>query len=159
MPELTQPKESKINVSQFIEEINENICIENLMRPFSFNLKQLELTKHFSSAFDEKKDNFLILHIKVQLFCGAEPFSSPKILKWKGGSGDLNPLIMRKICFGLQYKTLPLFSSILFKVKLLKYSKTYDLLRHSTIAWANFRLFDHNRRLKTGKINFNLGYA
>jgi hypothetical protein len=148
------PQDNKININKFIEELNEDIYINNLTRPFSINLKQLDLNKNYNSAFDEKKEQFLILLVKVQIFCGAEPFSQPRMLKWRGTSSDQNPLFNKRIYFDLKYKNLPLFSSILFKVKHLKYNKNYELMSHTTIAWTNFRLFDHNRRLKTGKINY-----
>ena len=90
----------------------------------------------------------------MQIYCGSEAFTKPRTIKWKGVKGDLNPLINRRIYFSLQYYKLPMFSSILFKIKHLKYSKNYELISHETVAWANFRLFDHNRRLKTGKINY-----
>lgn len=143
-----------VNVKRLIDSLHEPIYINNLIRPFSINLHHLELLNNYNSAFDEKKETFLVLIVKIQIFCGADPFSKPKIIKWKGISADQNSLLNKRIYFDLHYRNLPLFSSILFKVKHLKYTKNKELMKHNTIAWANFRLFDHNRRLKTGNINY-----
>jgi hypothetical protein len=139
------------DINKIIQEINEPILIQKLPRPFSVLLSSLELKDRiYNSAFDPKKENFTVLMIKVQIFCGSEPFTKPRMIKWKGYK-DQNPLLSRKLYFGLQYRKLPMESSIVFKVKHLKYNKQYELAKHETVAWANFRLFDHNRRLKTGK--------
>lgn len=148
-------KNKNISIDKYIDELNEDININNINRAFSINLKQLELHKPYNSAFDTKKDKFLVILVKVQILSGAEPFCKPRIFKWKGICSDQGLLFNKRIDFGLQYKNLPLFSSILFKVKHLKYNKNYELTSHTTLAWTNFRLFDHNRRLKTGKINLS----
>jgi hypothetical protein len=142
---------SSKDINKIIQEINEPIFIQKLPRPFSLLLNNLELKDRiYNSAFDPKKENFTVLMIKVQIFCGSESFTDPRFEKWKGYK-DQNPLLNRKIYFDIQYRKLPMEASIVFKVKLLQYNKQYKLAKHETVAWANFRLFDHNRRLKTGK--------
>jgi hypothetical protein len=143
---------NNIPIDIYLEEIDEPINIQNLNRPFSIMLKQLELNKLYNSAFEEKKA-FQSFVIKIQIYCGSDTFSNSRLIKWRGSPTDTNPLINRRIYFSVQYQSLPMFSSIVFKVKHLKFNKNNELMKHHTIAWANFRLFDHNRRLKTGKIN------
>ena len=155
------PKIETPLVEKFIEELNQPILINNLNRPFSILIKQLEMNdKPHNSAFDPSKEKFVVFLEKAQIFCGSEPFSNPRSIKWVGLSSDQNPLLSKRIYFSVPYKKLPMFASILFKVKLLRYNKSYQLMKHETIAWANFRLFDHNRRLKTGKyLIINQGFA
>jgi hypothetical protein len=146
-----QPKITGNDISDAINYINEPIDIKRITRPFSIILRGVELkNKIYNSAFDPKKEYFSVFCYKMQIFCGSQPFSKPRVIKWKGANGDENPFINRRIYFSLQYYKLPMFASIVFKVKLLKYNKNYDIINDETIAWANFRLFDHNRRLKTG---------
>jgi len=148
-------------VEKFIEGLNQPILINNLNRPFSILIKQLEMNdKPHNSAFENSKEKFVVFLVKAQIFCGSEAFSNPRSIKWVGLSSDQNPLLNRRIYFSVPYKKLPMFASILIKVKLLRYNKSYQLMKHETIAWANFRLFDHARRLKTGKyLIINQGFA
>lgn len=152
----------KLPVDKIIDEINEPICINTMERPFVITIKRLELKdfeKPFNSAYEEKKEHFVILHITTQVYMGSEPFSKERSIKWKGISSDQNPLFNKKICFGVKYNKLPKFASILFKVKFLKHGKNNEVVKQDVIAWANFRLFDHNRRLKTGNIIIYQGCA
>jgi hypothetical protein len=140
-----------VSVEKFLKYINDPIQIHEVTRPFSIDFRQLTLNKALISSTDEKSDSFLALSIKVQIYCGSNPFSNPRIIKWKGPSQDKYIPVDRRIYFSLQYHNLPIFSSILFKIKHIKYNKNNELFKAETIAWTNFRLFDHNRRLKTGK--------
>ena len=89
-------------------------------------------------------------------------------------------MINKKLTFNIKYKDLPLFSTIVFKInaKLKKIKNNSDNkegnegkeINHQenfkenkkklkfrstkTIAWVIFRIWDHNKRLKTGKIKF-----
>jgi hypothetical protein len=157
-------------VEKFLEDINKPIIIQNLTRPFSIFLKGLELIQLNKPELKKKMtksvsknlngDNLTVtLLLKIQIFCGSEPFSNARMIKWKGLKDDKYPVLNKRIYFDLQYYKLPMFSSIVFKIKKLLYNKNNDLTDHETLAWANFRLFDHNRRLKTGKINLHLGWA
>jgi hypothetical protein len=143
-----------IPIEKYLEELNEPIVLSKLNRPFSIELKQLELNKYYNSAYDDKKENLLHLSIKIQIYIGSEPFSKARYIKWRGLKSDQNPLFNRKICFNLQYHNLPMFSSILFKISYVKYGKNNEITCNNIIGWSNFRLFDHNRKLKTGKLNF-----
>lgn len=140
-----------IPVEKYIKEINDPIVINDIIRPFSIDFRQLFLNKSLVSTVDDKKDHYLALSIKIQIYCGSKPFSNPRLIKWKGPSQDQHISVDRKIYFSLEYHNLPIFSSILFKIKHMKYNKNNELSKLETIAWTNFRLFDHNRRLKTGK--------
>jgi hypothetical protein len=155
-------------VDKFLEDLNKPIIIQNLTRPFSIIVKGLELMQFNKSELKKKisktlnknktEDNVTnTLLIKIQIFCGSEPFSNAKMIKWRGLKDDIYPVLNKRIYFDLQYYKLPMFSSIVFKIKKLIYNKNNSLTDHETLAWANFRLFDHNRRLKTGKINLHLG--
>jgi hypothetical protein len=144
----------RISIENNIKEINDPISIYDVNRPFSIDFRDLTLNKLLTSSPEEKNDPFLFIIIKIQIYCGSKAFSNPRIVKWKGLSQDKNIQVNRRIYFSLKYENLPIFSSILFKVKHLEYNKNNDLRKAETIAWTNFRLFDHNRRLKTGKSYF-----
>jgi hypothetical protein len=140
-------------VHSYIREINKPIKISDIPRPFSFTLRNLQLNKCINSAFDEKKDpSSLILLIKSQIFIGGEAFSPPRQIKWKGIDWKQNPNFNKRLYFDLKYDQLPMFASIVIKVKFLKYGKNGEFSSVQTVGWANFRLFDHNRKLKTGII-------
>jgi len=157
---LLNSSRSDLKIEKYIKEINDPIMINEVNRPFSINLRQLELNKNLVSSHKEKKDLTLSFSIKVQLYCGSNPFSNPRLIKWTGLGNDKNIQINKNIYFSLQYHSLPIFSSILVKVKHLTFNKKKEISKLETVAWTNFRLFDHNRRLKTGKILIiNQGHA
>lgn len=164
----SDPNQNVSNIDKILDTINQPIIIQTLTRPFSILIKGLEL-EFTNKAKDLKKQNkkknisedekLTTVLIKIQIICGSQAFSKPKMIKWRGSNDDKFPVINRRIYFDLTYSKLPMFSSILFKVKKLYYNKINELIDHENLAWANFRLFDHNRRLKTGKINLQLGWT
>ena len=85
----------------------------------------------------------------MQLFCGNEPISHKvKIPQTVNREKDLLNIPLNSMAsFDVKYCDLPLFSNIIIKIK------SFVLDKRKTIAWVNFRLFDHLKRLKTGNID------
>jgi len=112
----------------------------------------IDFLKTNSSIFDNKhikqnKSNSSSLEITMQLFCGREPISHEVCLSQTiSPEKDLiNIPLNFMVAFNVKYCDLPLFSNIIIKIK------SFVLDKRKTIAWVNFRLFDHLKRLKTGK--------
>jgi hypothetical protein len=140
---------NNIHIDKYIKELNEDIDISNIPKQFSIKLGQLQFNKKcLNSGF--QKNKIFTIKIKCQLFCGQESYSKSTTYKWKGIEGQQSPIFNKDMLFGLKYKNLPLFSSLVIKIKQLFYNDKNEVINHKTIAWTNFKLFDHNRRLKTG---------
>ena len=132
-----------------------SINIREVDRPFSILLKSAHIKDLLNSTPFERNIN-LIFQIKVQLYLGNQPFSKPYNLIWKNGTQDLNPEFNKRIYFDLNYSQIPNFCSVLFKVSFLQYNNDGELFGNTTKYYGNFRLFDHNLRLKCGMHKLNL---
>ena len=132
-----------------------SINIRDIDRPFSILLKGAHLKQLLNSTPFER--NITSIYIfRVQLFLGCEPFSKPYEITWKNSNKDLNPVLNKRIYFDINYNTIPNFCSILFRVKFVQYNNFGTLISNSTKYWGNFKLFDHNMRLKCGTHKLNL---
>ena len=144
------------NIKEYYEGLTSQINIKDIDRPFSIVVKNAHLNKVYNSFVHDKTSVLTVLLFKFQVFCGSQPFSKPKQIKWRTRSNDVNPLFNKRIYFEVNYNTLPNFASVLFKVKFIEYNKNFEVLSNGTVGWCNFRLFDHNKRLKTGLHKLNL---
>ena len=147
----------------FDEKDIENLCnteesslnIRDIERPFSILLKGAHLKELLNSTpYDRKITSIFVF--KMQLFIGSEPFSKPFEITWKNSNKDLDPVLNKRIYFDVNYNAIPNFCSILFRIKFLQYNDLGTLIGNSTKYWANFKLFDHNMRLKCGLHKLNL---
>ena len=133
-----------------------SINIRDIERPFSILLRGAHIKDFLNSTpYDTKKITSIFV-FKVQLFLGSEPFSKAYELTWKNSTKDFDPEFNKRIYFDINYNTIPNFCSILFRVKFLQYHEDGTLFSNSTKYWGNFRLFDHNLRLKCGLHKLNL---
>jgi hypothetical protein len=147
-----------IKIDDCISEMNANIPLSNVKKLFNIKVHQLRLKDNLLKQHDIKytDDNMLALELDLQLFCGSECISSIQKILWKGIKTDVNALIRNHLSFNIKYCDLPLFSSIIFKIKAHikipkeKKKKEEKLFEKKTIAWVSFRLFDHLKRLKSG---------
>jgi hypothetical protein len=149
---ITFSKESKFE--QYIEDMNKNINIKQIDRSFSIRLKEIILNEKYIESINRSKEPFIDFEIMMKLYCGNKAISKSIDIRVRKGRHNLNFLLMRRIYFDILYSGLPLYSSIIFKIKtpVIEEKK----VTKKTIAWANFRLFDYLRHLKTGlhKISF-----
>lgn len=146
-------EKSKENKSSkdLLKSLTQEINIKNLRRPFTIFLHDLHLKKDFNSNNNEKtKECFYKLNIKIQIYCGSKEYTKPRTLEWKSTYFHKNRHIGKLIEFDLGYDTLPMFASIVFKIKVILFNKQKQPVRIEKLYWTNFKLFDHNRRLKTG---------
>jgi hypothetical protein len=139
--------------------MNTNIRIKNILRPFNIKLNILRINNNLLKSIfnlnnklvNTNNSSMLTLEISSQIFCGNESISH-KIKIIKNGTFEFfsNIELNTLINFNLKYSDLPLFSNLI--VKLNSLVKLNGETKKLTIAWVNFRLFDHLKRLKTGKI-------
>ena len=136
------------------------INLHNIFRPFSILFKDCYL-KQFYNSTPNKKTQVSVLLFKFQIYCGAEQFSKPVQIKWiykkKTNYSNIHPIFNKRIYFNVNYNTLPTFASLLIKIKHNIYDNDGICKSNNTIAWCNFKLFDHNKNLMTGihKLNLN----
>ena len=158
----------------FINSINENceiyplliekslpLNIKEIQRPFSILINYFELNEIFDSFPDDSSNFTEILVFKFQINIGAEKFCKPVTIKWTNKRNKKNkipscPLFNKRIYFDIDYSTLPTFASLLIKIKHVKYQDGKNILKSDIVRWVNFKLFDHNRNLMTGKHKLNL---
>ena len=150
------------NISNMLEEKRKNINLKEIDRPFSIMVRNAYINKIYNSYPDQKKLTSVLV-FKFQLFCGSQEFSNnPIIIKWinkrksEKDYFDCHPCFNKRIYFDTNYNTLPIFCSLLIKVKLNVYDKQNHLISNNNIGWVNFKLFDHNKNLKTGTHKLNL---
>ena len=134
--------------------------IRQIKMPFSILFNYIELNQVFNS-FPKSDKNIEVLVFSFQLNIGDEQFCPPVSIKWvnkrnKKNKLPSNPLLNKRIYFETEYSTLPTFSTLIIKVKHLIYGDANKLLNTKTVQWVNFKLFDHNRNLMTGKHKLNL---
>ena len=132
-----------------------SINIRDVDRPFSILLKSAHIHELVNSTPFDSNIN-MIFHFKIQLIIGSQPFSRPYTMIWKCTTQDLNPEFNKRIYFDLNYSQIPNFCSVLFKVKFIQYNQEDEIFKNQTKYYANFRLFDHNLRLKSGTHKVNL---
>ena len=132
-----------------------SINLRDIDRPFSILLKSAHIQDLVNSTPFERNIN-MIFEFRVQLFLGNQPFSKPYTITWKNGTQDLNPEFNKRIYFDINYSQVPNFCSVLFKLKFMQYSEENEIFGNQTKYYGNFRLFDHNLRLKCGLHKVNL---
>ena len=132
-----------------------SLNIRDIDRPFNILLKSAYIKDLLNSTPFERNITS-IFQFNIQLFLGSKPFGKPCKLIWKNSTKDLNPELNKRIYFDLNYSQIPNFCSVLFKVKFLQYNGDGEMIANSTKYWGNFRLFDHNLRLKCGIHKLNL---
>lgn len=133
-----------------IQDKNDAIELADIQRPFSIIFRSAYLNKTYSSFPFDKKNKTSVLIFKFQIFCGTEPFSKPKHIKWISSNSDFSPCFNKRIYFDIDYSNLPMFASLIIKLNLNVYEKNNSLKSNKTVAWCNFRLFDHKDALMTG---------
>ena len=132
-----------------------SINIRDIDKPFNILFKSAFIKDLFNSTPFERNIN-LIIQFNIQLYLGSKPFGKLCKLIWKNSTKDLNPELNKRLYFDLNYSQIPNFCSLLFKVKFLQYNEDGEMIANSTKYWGNFRLFDHNLRLKCGMHKLNL---
>ena len=140
-----------LDLNKIYSEFDRNIFIKDINKPFTILVKNI-----FFSSIDYNIYNNLIILFKFGIYCGNQLYGKITQLKWKYESVNLNPLLNKRIYFDINYNTLPTFSSIIFKVKYIEYIKTNEIKSSMTKYWGNFRLFDHNKKLRTGQHKIHL---
>ena len=157
-PNVYLPENQNIDLNDINNLISANespINIRDIDRPFSILLKGIHLKNLFNSTpFGNQLTTIFV--IKSQLYLGSEPFSKSYEIKWENTSRDFDPVINKRIYFDINYNSIPNFCSILFKIKFLQYNEFGNIVVNTTKYWANFKLFDHNMRLKNGSYKLNL---
>ena len=132
-----------------------SINIRDVDRPFSILLKSAHIKDLLNSTPFERNFN-LIFQFRIQLYLGSQPFGKLYKLTWKNSTQDLNPELNKRVYFDLNYSQIPNFCTVLFKVKFMQYNEDGEIFGNATKYWGNFRLFDHNLRLKSGLHKINL---
>ena len=149
-----------IKIFPLLVECSLPLNIRQIKMPFSILFNYIELNQIFNSF--PKSDKLIeVLVFKFQINIGDEQFCPPVSIKWvnkrnKKNKVPSNPLFNKRIYFETEYSTLPTFSTLIIKVKHLIYGDSNKLLTTNTVQWVNFKLFDHNRNLMTGKHKLNL---
>ena len=133
----------------------EYIKIINIRRPFSILFRSAELNQLINS-YDNDQKFVTILLFKFELYNSNELICPPKQIRWKTSTRVQTPYFNKRIYFDIGYAQLPSFSSIIFKIKKIKYDKNNNVHKSNTMFWANYRLFDQNNRLKVGLHKINL---
>jgi hypothetical protein len=141
--------------------MNSNININNINKPFAIIVKQMTLFNRFIQKISKEintEESSLLL--TAQLFSGDIGISHiVKVIINASLTSEINSIIMHKFNFSLSYCEVPVHCNVLFKIKIRVFNKKENKYKFKTISWVNFRLFDHLKRLKTGKyiiINFFL---
>lgn len=139
------------NNEKNLNPISGDILINNLKRPFTIFLHDIKMKKDFDCITEKLNEFYYKMIIKVQIFCGGQEYTKHKTIEWKSKFFPANKHIGKLIEFDLGYESLPMFASIVFKIKLLLFNNKRVPVSIDNFFWTNFKLFDHNRRLKTGK--------
>jgi len=134
--------------------INGDIEIKNIKRPFTIFLHDIKMKKDFDCINEKLNEFYYKVNIKVQIFCGGQEYTKHKTIEWKSKFVPKNKHIGKLIEFDLGYESLPMFASIVFKIKIVLFNNKRQPVHMDNLYWTNFKLFDHNRRLKTGKISY-----
>jgi hypothetical protein len=156
---LEKEKDEEIfNLEEYIDLMNSNISLKNINRPFKINFHMIILRNDLINNHDifYETPKCLNLEIEVQMYCGMDSVTQCHKLYWKGISNNPAALIKKILIFDIKYSNLPLMSSLIVKIKIpVKASNDAKneekKLGKKTVAWTNFRLFDHLKKLKSGK--------
>ena len=158
VPNMFLPENQHLDEKD-LDELNQtflsSINLRDIDRPFSILIKSAHIKDLVNSTPFEKNIN-MIFHLRIQLFLGNQPFSKPYTIIWKNGTQDLNPEFNKRIYFDLNYSQIPNFCSVLFKLKFIQYNADNEMFGNQTKYYGNFRLFDHNLRLKCGTHRLHL---
>jgi hypothetical protein len=130
--------------------LNGEIEIKNLKRPFTIFLHYIKMKKDFDCINEKLNEFHYKVKIKVQIFCGGKEYTKHKTIEWRSKFVPKNKHIGKLIEFDLGYESLPMFASIVFKIKIVLFNNKKQPIHMDNFYWTNFKLFDHNRRLKTG---------
>ena len=135
--------------------------IREIKIPFSILVNCVELNTIFDSYPRESDNCTEILIFKFQINIGDEVFCKPVSIKWsnkrnKKNTLPSNVLFNKRIYFDIDYNNLPTFSTLIIKIKHLVFGEGSRQVTSNTVKWVNFKLFDHNRNLMTGKHKLNL---
>ena len=165
---ITNNKDNKIKSNSFHEKNKlkvtkkrkplynrEYIKITNIRRPFSILFRSADINQIINSYDNDQKYSTILL-FKFELYNSNELICPPKQIRWKTTTKVQRPYFNKRIYFDIGYAQLPSFSSIIFKIKNIKYDKNNSVHKSKTIFWANYRLFDQNNRLKVGLHKINL---
>jgi hypothetical protein len=147
------------NYENHITELNSNISIRNIWKMFQIKLEMFNIKKEYLSSLNmmlSKEKNFSF-EVEAKIYCGSEEVSKGIKFPWKGQLSSTSSMLQRTLIFDIMYCNLPIFSSLIVKFKALLKTKGKKEIEKKTIAWLNFRLFDHLKILKTGNINIKLG--
>lgn len=139
------------NLIDISNESNSDIKIKNLDKSFTLIIHDLNLNKEYNAFNLKIKDLYYTLNLGIQIFCGSKEYTKCRNLEIQSTKIPTHNEIEKTITFDLSYKTLPMFASIVIKIKVILFNKYAEVVKVENVYWSNFKLFDHNRRLKTGK--------
>ncbi|MCQ2816448.1 MAG: hypothetical protein MJ252_04190 [archaeon] len=148
---------STVNTCELLQQKNDRVHIYTMEAPFSIMLREVFINKFYNSFPDDRKNTISVFVFTFQIFCGKDPFSSPLQIKWTSKGKDLHPIFNKRIYFDLSYKHLPVYASLIIKMRHNVYnSGTHVLESNKTVGWVNVKLFDHRHQLRSGghKVNF-----
>lgn len=145
-----------VDITSMLNINYEVILINKVLRPFSIVFRNAELNTLFNALIDNSQF-YSVLFFKFQICGGLQKYSRPLTIAWETKDGDYNPCFNKRLYFDMNYQSLPPFASILIRMKTAHYDKYQEARTKETVGWANFKLFDYNKRLKTGvhKISLN----
>ena len=141
----------------FITDLNSNISIRNILRMFQIRLEMFSIKEEYLNGMNLiiSKEKIINLEIEAKIYCGREEVSKGIKFPWKGHLSSASSNIQRTLVFDIMYSNLPIFSSLIIKFKALLKTEGKKEIEKKTIAWLSFRLFDHLKFLKTGKLKLN----
>ena len=145
-----EPKEQKPLINK------QEILISEINRPFSIMLRGADIIPLLNSTEYESKLFTTVLLIKFELFSSNVSLCPPKQIRWKTTTKVQNPVFNKRIYFDINYSQLPVISSLIIKIKFLKYDKNKEVIKNDTIFWCNYSLFDPNNKLKVGLHKINM---
>ena len=134
----------------------QEILISEINRPFSIMLRGADIIPLLNSTEYESKLFTTVLLIKFELFSSNVSLCPPKQIRWKTTTKVQNPVFNKRIYFDINYSQLPVISSLIIKIKFLKYDKNKEVIKNDTIFWCNYSLFDPNNKLKVGLHKINM---
>jgi hypothetical protein len=140
------------NYENHISELNSNISIRNIWKMFQIKLEMFNIRKEYLSSLNMmlSKDKTFSFEVEAKIYCGIEEVSKGIKFPWKGELSSTSSMLQRTLIFDILYCNLPIFSSLILKFKALLKTTGKKEIEKKTIAWLNFRLFDHLKILKTG---------
>jgi hypothetical protein len=146
---------NEFNIGEFIKEMNSNIKISNINKPFMIKVKQLTLLNEFTAKVaKEINSQETSLMLTAQLFNGNVAITQLiTVLIDCTLNSEISVILMQNFNFVLSYSEIPVHCNIIFKLKAKMFHKKENKYKYKTVTWVNFKLFDHLKRLKTGIIN------